>query len=126
MGDFELVENLEAWQEDTYEAWVERFGTPTEVVARLRRNPTVVIRPLYRLLGELAGARICNLMGSNGVKALALAMLGAEVTVIDWSEGNARYARELAANALLDVRYVVADVLALPEAELTPRYDVVL
>jgi 2-polyprenyl-3-methyl-5-hydroxy-6-metoxy-1,4-benzoquinol methylase len=126
MSDFELSENLEAWQEDTYDAWVERFGTPAEVVARLRRNPTVVVRPLYRLLGEIAGARIANLMGSNGVKALALAMLGANVTVYDWSPGNARYARELAAESLLDLRYVVADVLALPTQELAAPYDVVL
>jgi 2-polyprenyl-3-methyl-5-hydroxy-6-metoxy-1,4-benzoquinol methylase len=126
MSDFEPAPNLEAWQEDTYEAWVERFGTPEEVVARLRRNPTVVIRPLYRLLGEIAGAKVANLMGSNGVKALAMAMLGAEVTIFDWSPGNARYARELAAAAVLDLRYVLTDVLDLPPSELVARYDVVL
>lgn len=126
MSDAELARNLEAWQEDTYEAWVERFGAPADVVARLRRNPTVVIRPLYKLLGPIAGAKIANLMGSSGVKALALAMLGAEVTVFDVSAGNARYARELAEAALLDLRYVEADVLHLPSSELEPRYDVVL
>lgn len=126
LGDFELVENLEAWQEDTYDAWVERFGTPAEVVAKLRRNPTAVLRPLHKLLGDLKGARVANLMGSSGVKALALAMLGADVTVIDWSPGNARYARELAAAALLEVRYLICDVLTLPAAELLPCHDVVL
>jgi SAM-dependent methyltransferase len=126
MSDFWHEENYEAWQEDTYAAWVERYGPPAEVVARLRRNPTTVVRPLYKLLGEIAGARIANLMGSNGVKALALAMLGAEVTVYDWSPGNARYARELASEALLDLRFVVADVLDLPARELERPYDVVL
>lgn len=126
MSDFELSENLEAWQEDTYDAWVERFGPPAEVVSRLRRNPTVVVRPLYKLLGELPGARIANLMGSNGVKGLALAMLGAEVTVFDCSPGNARYARELAREALLEMRYVLADVLDLPTEEFDRPYDVVL
>lgn len=126
MSDFELPENFEAWQEDTYDAWVERYGPPAEVVARLRRNPTMVLRPLYKLLGDIPGARIVNLMGSNGVKALALAMLGAEVTVIDWSPGNARYARELAREAILDLRYVVADILDLPALELERSYDVVL
>jgi SAM-dependent methyltransferase len=126
MSGFELAGNLEAWQEDTYEAWVERFGTPAEVVTRLRRNPTVVVRPLYKLLGEIAGARIANLMGSNGVKALALAMLGAEVTVFDCSPGNARYARELAHEALLEMRFVLADILNLPAEELRPSYDAVL
>jgi SAM-dependent methyltransferase len=65
-------------------------------------------------------------MGSNGVKALALAMLGANVTVYDASPGNARYARELADAALLSVRYVITDVLAMPAEEQAARYDVVL
>jgi SAM-dependent methyltransferase len=96
------------------------------VVTRLRRNPTAVLRPLHRLLGVINGARIVNLMGSNGVKALALAMLGAEVTVVDWSPGNARYARELAEAACLEIRYILCDVLALPAEERSPRYDTVL
>jgi 2-polyprenyl-3-methyl-5-hydroxy-6-metoxy-1,4-benzoquinol methylase len=55
-----------------------------------------------------------NLMGSHGHKAVALALLGAAVTVVDVSPGNATYARAVAAAAGVELEYVVADVLQLP------------
>lgn len=121
----ELTENLQAWGEDTYEAWVYRFGLPKDVVARTWKNPTTVLNPIFKYFGKIAGKKIVNLMGSNGVKALALAMLGADVTVIDYSPGNARYARELATAAGLDIHYIISDVLEITEKELGSQYDMV-
>ena len=42
--------------------------------------------------------RVANLMGSHGSKAVAVALLGLGIqpTIVDVSQGNARYARELA------------------------------
>lgn len=40
--------------------------------------------------------KIANPCGSNGRRAVALALLGADVTVFDISEENKRYALELA------------------------------
>ncbi|MEW6751217.1 MAG: class I SAM-dependent methyltransferase [Candidatus Latescibacterota bacterium] len=118
--------NPHAWQQDTYQAWVRRFGMPAEAAARLRRDPTTVLHPLSRHFGDVQGKRVAHLLGSNGVKAVALAMVGAEVTVVDYSPANARYAGELARQAGLDVRYLVCDVLAMPEAEVRAEYDLVL
>lgn len=53
----------------------------------------------------LRGLRAANLLGSHGHKALALAALGAEVTVVDSSRGNAQYAHEMAAAAGLPLRW---------------------
>ncbi|WP_328805524.1 class I SAM-dependent methyltransferase [Paenibacillus apii] len=66
-----------------------------------------------------------NLMGSNGVKAVALGLLGAEVSVADFSEGNARYASELAQAAGVRLNYVVSDVLNLPRDTAWGTYDIV-
>lgn len=66
-----------------------------------------------------------NLMGSNGMKAVALSLLGAEVTVADFSEANARYAADLAQEAGVPLTYIVSDILKLPEDVLDGSYDIV-
>jgi SAM-dependent methyltransferase len=122
----ENKQNLEAWQEEhTYEAWIERYGTPRAAVEKARKSPSTVLIPLLQFLGDVKGKRIINLMGSNGIKALSLAMLGADVTVVDYSPGNARYALELAREAGLVIKYIVADVLQIPADVYTPPYDIV-
>ncbi|WNS45090.1 class I SAM-dependent methyltransferase [Paenibacillus sp. MMS20-IR301] len=116
----------ELWNEDTYSAWTSRFGTPAEAAGKLVKDPAGKLFPLNTYLGEVKGRKIMNLMGSNGMKAVALALLGAEVTVADFSEANARYASELAQAAGVQLEYIVSDVLGLPEALLDNSYDVVL
>ncbi|MFD1774926.1 class I SAM-dependent methyltransferase [Paenibacillus rhizophilus] len=115
----------ELWNEDTYSAWTSRFGTPKEAAAKLRNNPAVKLQPLLAHFGEVSGKKIMNLMGSNGVKGVALALLGAEVSVADFSEGNARYASELAEEAGVRLDYVVSDVLNLPQDIRRGAYDIV-
>lgn len=124
MNEWEPVQNLHAWTHGPYEAWVRRFGTPSEAAARIRRNPTTLLYPLLDCFGDVSGKNIVNIMGSNGVKALALSCLGATVTVIDWSADNARYARELAAEAGAEIEYLVLDVTRMPEAEIQARFDI--
>lgn len=115
----------EAWLEDTYEAWVERFGKPIEAAAKIKKDPAVRLYPILPYFGEIKDKKIANLMGSNGTKAVALALLGAQVTVIDISEGNGKYAEALAAAAGVDIHYIVSDVLQLSPEVLRPEYDVV-
>ena len=115
----------ELWNEDTYSAWTSRFGTPSEAAAKLRKDPTNKLFPLSSYLGEVKGKRIMNLMGSNGMKAVALGLLGAEVTVADFSEANARYAADLAEEAGVRLTYIVSDVLKLPEEVMNAFYDIV-
>ncbi|WP_340023810.1 class I SAM-dependent methyltransferase [Paenibacillus sp. FSL K6-1096] len=115
----------ELWNEDTYAAWTRRFGTPAEAAGKLAKDPAGKLFPLNAYFGEVKGRRIINLMGSNGMKAVALALLGAEVTVADFSEANARYARELAQAAGVPLEYIVSDVLALPEVLPDSTYELV-
>ncbi|WP_084783782.1 bifunctional 2-polyprenyl-6-hydroxyphenol methylase/3-demethylubiquinol 3-O-methyltransferase UbiG [Paenibacillus sp. FJAT-26967] len=115
--------NQSAWNQHAYEAWINRFGTPEAAAEQIRRNPEGTVRSFYRYLGDLSGQKAVNLLGSHGSKAVALALLGArEVTVIDIAAENAKYGTELAQAADVNVRYVIADVLELPEKELTGDY----
>lgn len=86
--------NSRVWaHEDTYSAWLQRFGSAEEAAARILRDPTAKLAPLDRYLLPVADLSVVNLLGSHGSKAVALALLGAEVTVVDVSPGNARYAK---------------------------------
>ncbi|GAB6988113.1 class I SAM-dependent methyltransferase [Paenibacillus pini] len=119
-------QNQEAWNTGAYEAWLNRFGTPQMAAAKLQLNPEKPIQHIYRHLNkQVQGKKIMNLMGSNGMKAVALSLLDAEVTVADFSAENEKYAMELAEAAGVNIRYIVADVLQLPEAELSQSYDIV-
>lgn len=69
------------------------------------------------------GKHIINLLGSKGNKAVALALLGSDVTVVDISASNAKYANELAAAADVSIHYIVSDVL---DVNLSKSFDIVL
>ncbi|EFH81542.1 Methyltransferase type 11 [Ktedonobacter racemifer DSM 44963] len=118
--------NMQAWNQDTYDAWLARFGSPQEAAQRILKDPRGRLGSLVHHLPEVQGKKIINLLGSHGAKAIALAQLGARATVVDISEGNARYARDVAQAAGVDLRYIVSDVLSLPESELDASYDLVL
>lgn len=64
-------------------------------------------------------------MGSNEYKAVALALLGADVTVVDFSEVNRHYAMDLARAGEVTIKYIVSDVLKLSKQQLTNDYDIV-
>ncbi|MDO3412265.1 class I SAM-dependent methyltransferase [Saccharibacillus sp. CPCC 101409] len=118
--------NEDAWNKETYDAWVQRFGTPEEAAARIAAQPAKSLSVLLEAIGDPSGKRIMNLMGSNGSKAAALALLGAKVTVADFSPGNRRYALDLAKAAGVPLEYIVSDVLKLDTAVLAGSFDIVL
>ncbi|WP_229672355.1 class I SAM-dependent methyltransferase [Pullulanibacillus camelliae] len=118
--------NRSIWSESAYDAWIQRFGAPEKVADNIHQNPYRFLGSLIEDIGVLSGKKVINLLGSNGLKALSLVALGAEATVVDISEDNARYAREVAASAHLKLNYIVSDVLELPEEQLTGSYDVVV
>ncbi|WP_411344379.1 class I SAM-dependent methyltransferase [Paenibacillus sp. WLX1005] len=117
-------QNKSAWSGSTYQSWLNRFGTPAEAASKIQSDPRKRISSALTHMGDVQGKRIINLMGSNGNKAVALALLGAELTVADFSPENEQYALELAAAAGVPLRYIVSDVLELPQ-ELNGGYDVV-
>jgi ubiquinone/menaquinone biosynthesis C-methylase UbiE len=85
-----------------------------------------MIRRWIKYIGEPKGQRIINLLGSTGRKAIALAILGAEVTIVDISEENRRYALEVAKAADVKVEYINADVLNIPNEADLRDFDLVL
>jgi 2-polyprenyl-3-methyl-5-hydroxy-6-metoxy-1,4-benzoquinol methylase len=118
--------NEAAWNQDPYEAWTSRYGTPAEAASRIALNPASRLSTLFLWMGDIHGKKVMNLLGSHGSKAVAMALLGAKATVVDIASENARYARELAKAAGVELNYIVSDVLELPEAELTGDYHIVL
>lgn len=115
--------NKKGWSAAAYEAWTNRYGTPQEYAKKLMQNPAREVAYYLPYIQNLQGKRIINLLGSKGNKAVAFALLGADVTVVDISESNAKYATELADAAGVSIEYIVSDVL-----EITPSqsFDVVL
>lgn len=103
--------NRAAWNAARYEAWQEALGAPADEAARLRANPERAARRILPHLGPVAGKRICNIQGSHGRLAVSLALLGAQVTVIDFAEDNRRYAAELADAAEVSLDYVLSDAM---------------
>ena len=119
-------QNKKAWNNGTYESWVNRFGTPKEASEKIKQDPIKRIGTAFKFMGEdIKGKRIINLLGSNGNKAVALGLLGADVTVVDFSSENERYATDLANQAGVTLTYIVSDVLNLPTHELAGQYDLV-
>jgi len=118
--------NASAWNQDTYNAWLHRHGTPQEAAQRLLQSPLRRLGTLRRYLDQLVGKKVINLLGSHGGRAIAMALLGADVTVVDIAPENALYAQEVAQAASIPLRYLVSDVLQLPESERDRSYDIVL
>lgn len=101
--------NREAWNAGRYAAWVAANGAPADAAKLLIADPRHALRRLLPHLGDVRGKRICNVQGSHGRIAVSLALLGADVTVIDFAEENRRYAVELAAAAGVAIDYRLCD-----------------
>ena len=77
-------------------------------------------------LGDVKSKKVANLLGSSGKKAVALSLLGAQVTVVDITEENQRYALECARAAGVSLDYIVSDVLEWPTDPFVNHFDLVL
>jgi 2-polyprenyl-3-methyl-5-hydroxy-6-metoxy-1,4-benzoquinol methylase len=122
--DKQALVNKKAWEHRAYEFWNNRHGGAAEQAAKIVANPAV--RKHYRkYLDNVSGKKIANPCGSNGRQAVPLAFLGADVTVFDISEGNKRYALELAAAAGVSIDYVLGDFLEIDLDEYGEAYDIV-
>jgi SAM-dependent methyltransferase len=126
MQENQTEANRLAWNTKAYDAWMIHFGTPSEQAGKLRKDPKYPLRRWLKYIGEPRGQRIINLLGSTGSKAIPLAILGAEVTVVDISEENRRYALEVSKAADVKVEYINADVLNIPNEEDLRDFDIVL
>lgn len=118
--------NQSGWDQSAYQAWTNRHGSPKEYAKKLVENPTNAIEHYLKFIGEVKDKKIANFLGSKGNKAISFALLGAEVTVVDISQDNKRYAMELANEAEVDLQYIVSDILEVPEKDGLTDFDVVL
>ena len=104
-------DNRFAWDADAYRAWVTAHGTPESQARVLMSDPRHKLRRLLPHVGDLDGAVVANPLGSHGRCAVAMALLGAQVTAFDFSSSNRRYAMELAEAAAVELEYVCTDFL---------------
>lgn len=126
MDQSEVTErNRIAWAAQSYEAWVNHYGPPSEAAAAILSDPQHTLRRLLEFVGDPKGLTIANPLGSHGRVATALAVLGANVTVFDVSKSNARYAQELANEAGVSFDYVVGDFQA-TAIERSSQFDTVV
>jgi 2-polyprenyl-3-methyl-5-hydroxy-6-metoxy-1,4-benzoquinol methylase len=131
LGGIHLQEQLStankmAWETKAYQAWVHYYGTPEELAEKLKLEPKHHLRYWLKYMGDPAGKRMINLLGSHGRKAISLALLGAEVTVVDISEENRLYAMQVAAATGVKINYISSDVLDIPNEETLGQFDIVL
>ncbi|GEL05041.1 class I SAM-dependent methyltransferase [Rummeliibacillus stabekisii] len=103
-------QNKKAWEYRAYEFWNKRDGTPETKAKIILENPELQLKKHIEFFRNIKGKKIANLCGSNGRKAVPLAIIGAVVTVFDISEENKRYALELAENANTYIEYIVTDI----------------
>jgi 2-polyprenyl-3-methyl-5-hydroxy-6-metoxy-1,4-benzoquinol methylase len=116
--------NRNAWNQEQYDALVMRYGDEQDVARKVKENPEWRLHPFYRHMGNVRGKKIVHLLGSNGIKGVALSVLGAVVTIVDFSKENETYAIELAKSAEVEIQYIQTDVFTIPEQE--EHADIVL
>lgn len=118
--------NRRAWSAKRFDAWISAYGSPEAEAARIVAEPERVLRRLSPYLGEVAGKRVCNVQGSHGRVAVALARQGANVTVVDFSEENRRFALDLAAAAGVAIDYAVCDIMEAAGLGMARDFDVLV
>ena len=101
--------NKIAWEYRAYDFWQMRDGKPEEKAKRIIENPLGCLKKHQKYFDDIKKKKIANICGSNGRKAVPLALMGAEVTIFDISDENKRYALELAQYAGIQIDYVVGD-----------------
>lgn len=124
MKDY-TAQNKKAWEYTAYDFWLKAEGQPTDFAGKIKQDPIGHLRKFTAYFDSYENLRTANICGSCGKKALALAALGAEVTVFDLSEDNRRYAMEAAAAAEIPLNYEVCDVLEIDGSQYGGFFDIV-
>ena len=114
------------WNQSAYDAWRNKYGLPNDYADKLAKNPQKHLGTLIPFLGEISGKKILNLMGSNGSKAICLTLLGADVTIVDFSEENALYCKEMCEHLGCNLTYIVSDVLTFDVPLDYEAFDIVI
>lgn len=118
--------NQSGWNQGAYQAWVNRHGLPRDYALTLKENPRRKIEHYLKYMEDVKGKKIANLLGSKGNKAVSFALLGADVTVVDISRENRKYAMELAEGAGVKLHYIVSDLMEISVEEGLKEFDYVI
>lgn len=118
-------QNKNVWNQDAYDAWLNKYGSPEDYADKIAKNPSKHLGSLIPFFQEISGLKILNLMGSNGSKAVALTLLGGDVTLVDFSEENKKYALEMCEHLGITINFIVQDVLTLDLPSLKGSFDLV-
>ena len=118
------IKNKRAWEYRAYEFWNNNDGSPMHKAIKILENPKACLKEHQQYFDDINGKKIANLCGSNGRRAVPLALMGAEVTVFDISEENNKYALELAECAGIAINYVVCDLYDIDLTRYTNYFDV--
>lgn len=117
--------NKKAWSYKAYEFWINELGLPGDVSKDMMKKPEKYLQRHNEYLGDVKEKRIANLLGSCGKKAVPLSILGADVTIVDISEANKKYAMEVAKEAGVNLTYIVSDFLELNIDKMCNYFDIV-
>lgn len=105
----EAEANKLAWEHKVYEWRVSFQGTPKDVAREITDNPKSFLRFHAEMFSDIKGKKVASICGSDGRRAVALAVMGASSTVFDISEPQMRYALELAEAANVSIDYDLCD-----------------
>lgn len=119
----DATQNGQAWNDEAYQAWINRFGTPEQAAYKIKQDPLGRLGSMSEYFVDIHDQNIINLLGSHAGKALALALMGAKITVVDISAENATYAEEVAHVLNVPLNYIISDVLQLPIDQHREKYD---
>lgn len=115
--------NKQAWEYRAYEFWCNRDGTPSEKSLEILKDPKRSLKKHREYFEDVKGLNIANICGSNGRRAVPLAILGADVTIFDLSEENKRYALELADCSNTTIEYIVGDIFDIDVKKYQQHFD---
>lgn len=117
--------NKKAWSYRAFEWWEMKSGSPEEAAKDIKGDPIKYLRKHIAYLGDVKGKKIAVLLGSNGRKAIPLAVLGGLVTIVDISPENQRYALKVAKEVGVEIDYIVSDLFEIDIDALRNSYDIV-
>ena len=101
-----MTSDIEDWWDKTSEAYQEACEIPIDI----HYGPSSPNEDELKLLGELAGKRVLELGCGGGQCSIAFALRGAQVTGIDFAEGQIAFARKLAVEHGVEVDFLQHDV----------------
>jgi ubiquinone/menaquinone biosynthesis C-methylase UbiE len=126
MQEEQSLMNKIAWNTKAYQAWIRLYGSPAEIAKAMKENPESFLKRYLVHMGDVKGKRIINLCGSHGRRAIPLALMGGEVTIIDISKENKKFAEEVAREAGTEFQYINADIMKIPYQMKLKDFDIAL